>query len=56
LDNIGACHGDSTKRRQLLQLQLAISRDGSKVLAFGSMTTSDDKERLAKIDEFLKQT
>jgi len=32
-----------------------INRDGSKVVAFGSMTTPDDKELLAKINEFLKQ-
>ena len=31
-----------------------ISRDGSKVLAFGSLTRPDDKELLARIDEFLK--
>lgn len=30
-----------------------INRDGSKVLAFGSMTKPDDKELLARIDEFL---
>ncbi|CAK0746218.1 glutathione peroxidase [Gammaproteobacteria bacterium] len=32
-----------------------INRDGTQVLAFGSMTKPDDKELLAKIDEFLKQ-
>lgn len=32
-----------------------ISRDGSKVLAFGSFTKPDDKELLARIDEFLGQ-
>jgi glutathione peroxidase len=30
-----------------------INRDGSKVLAFGSMTKPDDAELLAKIEEFL---
>jgi glutathione peroxidase len=30
-----------------------ISRDGSKVVAFGSTTTPDDKALLAKVDEFL---
>jgi glutathione peroxidase len=30
-----------------------ISRDGKKVLAFGSFTKPDDKELLAKIDEFI---
>lgn len=32
-----------------------ISRDGSKVVAFGSMTAPDDKELQAKIEEFLNQ-
>lgn len=31
-----------------------INRDGSQVLAFGSMTKPDDKALLKKIDEFLK--
>jgi glutathione peroxidase len=31
-----------------------INRDGTKVAAFGSMTKPDDKELLAKIEEFLK--
>lgn len=31
-----------------------ISRDGTKVAAFGSMTTPDNRELLAKIDEFLE--
>lgn len=31
-----------------------INRDGTKVVAFGSMTKPDDKELLAKIEEFLK--
>ena len=31
-----------------------ISRDGGKVLAFGSQTTPDDKQLLLKIDEFLR--
>ena len=31
-----------------------INRDGTQVLAFGSMTRPDDKALLARIDEFLK--
>jgi len=31
-----------------------INRDGSQVIAFGSMTAPDDKELLAKIEQFLK--
>lgn len=31
-----------------------INRDGRQVIAFGSMTAPDDKELLAKIEEFLK--
>ena len=31
-----------------------INRDATQVLSFGSMTTPDDKELLAKIDAFLK--
>jgi len=31
-----------------------ISRDGRQVIAFGSMTSPDDKELLARIDQFLK--
>jgi len=31
-----------------------INRDGTQVLAFGSMTKPDDKALLARIDEFLK--
>lgn len=31
-----------------------INRDATQVIAFGSMTTPDDKKLLARIDEFLK--
>jgi glutathione peroxidase len=31
-----------------------INRDGSQVIAFGSMTAPDDRELLAKVEEFLK--